>query len=163
MTRSLQQLIHVGCRELHLDQDARRDLQLAVCGKASMRDMTQGDLAKVLDRLKSDGFKPELKARKKRKAAPRADLRLIHVLWRKLGESGQLRAPSRAGLNGFIRARFGTVWGSVPADVDMLRDWAQIDQVIQALKNWGQRSGIDFDWDQHRTPLGRASQGDTLI
>ena len=150
MTRSLQQLIHVGCRELHLDQDARRDLQLAVCGKASMRDMTQADLTAVLGRLKADGFKPELKGRKKRAGAPRADLRLIHVLWRKLGDAGQLRTPGRAGLNSFVRARFGNVWGSVPADVDMLRDWAQIDQVIQALKSWGQRVDIDFDWDAHQ-------------
>lgn len=151
MTRPLQQMIHVACRELHIDQDGRRDLQLAVCGKASMRDMTERDLGKVLDRLKSDGFKPDFKGRKKRKSAPRADLRLIHVLWRKLGHAGDLREPGRKGLNSFIRARFGTVWGSVPADIDMLRDWKQIDQVIQALKSWGKRVDIDFDWDQHRT------------
>jgi len=131
MTRSLQRLIHVACRDLHLTQDDRRDLQLAVCGKASMSDMTQTDLTKVLDRLKSDGFKPDFKGRKKHPAAPRADLRVIHVLWKKLGDAGALRKPGRAGLNTFIRARFGTVWGSVPGDVDMLRDWKQIDQVIQ--------------------------------
>jgi phage gp16-like protein len=150
MTRSLQQLIHVGCRELHLDQEARRDLQLAVCNKASMRDMSTAELTKVLDRLKADGFKPDFKAGKKRAAAPRADLRLIHVLWRKLGQAGQLRAPTRTGLNSFVQARFGKVWGSVPADIDMLRDWAQIDQVIQALKCWGERADIDFDWEAHQ-------------
>lgn len=150
MSRSLQRLIHVGCRELHLTQDDRRDLQLAVCGKASMSEMTETDLTKVLDRLKADGFKPDFKGRKKHPLAPRADLRVIHVLWKKLGDADALRKPGRAGLNAFIRARFGKAWGSVPADVDMLREWQQIDQVIQALKNWGERSAIDFDWDQHR-------------
>ena len=72
------------------------------------------------------------------------------MLWRKLGQSGALCDPSRAGLNKFIRARFGGVWGSVPADVDMLRAWEQIDAVIQALKTWGHRQGIDFDWEDHR-------------
>jgi len=152
MTRALQQKIHVGCRELGLDSDARRALQLAETGKTSMRDMSNGDLLKVIKRLKKDGFNTSSKpTTKKHKAASRADLRLIHVLWGKLGESGELRDPSRAGLNKFIRARFGKVWGSVPVDVDMLRHWPHIDAVIQALKSWGERADIDFDWSEHRS------------
>ncbi|SNS44700.1 phage protein Gp36 family protein [Antarctobacter heliothermus] len=56
--RDLQKLIHVGCRELGLDADARRDLQQAATGKASMRDMTEADLRLVVDRLKASGFDP---------------------------------------------------------------------------------------------------------
>jgi phage gp16-like protein len=150
MTRSLQRQIHVACRQLNLTQQNRRELQLAVCGKSSMTDMSASDLHSVLKRLKADGFKPDFKGHKKHPPAPRADLKVIHVLWRKLGDAGALRKPGRAGLNTFIRARFGNAWGSVPADVDMLRDWKQIDQIIQALKSWGERVDIDFDWDQHR-------------
>ena len=172
MTRALHRLIFAACRQLGLDDAARHDLQVSVTGKASLRDMTQAELTLVVDRLKTHGFKPVSKAhsnRQKYPRAPRADLRLVHVLWRKLGEAGALREPGRAGLNRFIRARFGKVWGSVPGDVDMLRDHEQINDVIRALKDWGQRSEIDFDWQDHRTPLGdcrqspagRASQGDT--
>ncbi|UWQ31271.1 regulatory protein GemA [Leisingera sp. M527] len=149
MTRALQQKIHVGCRELGLDSDGRRDLQLAVTGKASMKDMTEAELNSVLRRLKSDGFKAS-SGGKKHKLAPRADLRLIHVLWRGLGAAGELRDPSRKGLNKFNRARFGNTWQSVPADVDMLRQHDQIDQVIQALKSWGKRADIDFAWEDHQ-------------
>lgn len=149
MTRALQQLIHVGCRELGLDAQARRDLQLVATGKASMRDMSEADLKKVIERLKADGFRVTASPKARRAPAPRADLRLIHVLWRKLGEAGALRDPSRKGLNAFIQKRFGTVWGSVPADVDMLREWKMIDDVVQALKDWGSRSDIDFDWEDH--------------
>lgn len=144
MTRALQKLIHVGCRELGLDADARHDLQLAVCGKASMSDMTEAELERILDRLKQSGFKVATKGR--RPAAPRADLRLIHVLWKKLGDAGALSRPDRAGLNAFIRARFGGIWQSVPADIDMLRDADQIEAVVAALRAWGKRVGIDFDW-----------------
>ncbi|MFD1342905.1 gp16 family protein [Litorisediminicola beolgyonensis] len=151
MTRALQKLVHVGCRELGLDAEARRDLQLAATGKASMRDMTEAELELVVARLKASGFKPQVGARPTRRGAPRADLRLIHVLWKKLGEAGQLRDPSRAGLNAFIRKRFGPVWQVVPADVDMLREHIQIDDVIQALTAWGRRSAIDFDWEEHRS------------
>ena len=146
MTRALQKLVHVACRELGIDGEARRDLQLAVTGKASMLDMSEADLTKLMDRLKADGFKVSPKPRK---VAPRADLRLIHVLWSKLGQKGVLDRPDRAGLNAFIRARFEATWASVPADVDMLRDHKQIDAVVQALKDWGRRTGIDFDWKAH--------------
>lgn len=148
MNRSLHKLIFAACRQLGLDDDARRDLQVSVTGKASLRDMNDRELKLVVSRLKEDGF--EDKPRNPRhKPAPRADLRMIHVLWRKLGQAGALRDPSRRGLNTFIRARFEATWGWVPADVDMLRDWQQIDAVIQALKSWGQRAEIDFDWGDH--------------
>jgi len=148
MDRALQRLIFAACRQLGLDDDARRDLQVSVTGKSSLRDMSDGELKLVVNRLKEAGFEDRPR-NPRHKPAPRADLRMIHVLWRKLGERGALRDPGRAGLNRFIRSRFEKTWGSVPADVDMLRDWQQIDAVIQALKDWGQRSGIDFDWQDH--------------
>ena len=149
MSRALQQKIHLGCRELGIDSEARRELQLVVTGKASMKDMDEADLKAVLNRLKQDGFKASSSGKKHAKAS-RPDLRLVHVLWTKLGDAGQLRDPSRKGLNKFIRERFGKAWSNVPADVDMMRDNKEIDQVIQALKSWGQRVDIDFAWSDHQ-------------
>lgn len=149
MSRSLQKTIHVACRDLGLDTEGRRALQLKVCGKASMSDMTEAELKAMVEQLKIDGFNATSKARKKHKAASRSDLRLIHVLWAKLGKAGALERPDRAGLNTFIRTRFEATWGVVPADVDMLRERDQISDVIDALKAWGQRVNIDFDWGSH--------------
>jgi len=148
MTRALQKTIHVACRELGLDSDDRRALQLEVCGKTSMSDMTEADLTLVVKRLKKDGFKLASKGGSKRLLAPRSDLRLVHVLWKKLGEAGALDRADRDGLNAFVRASFGDKWGSVPADIDMLRDADQINAVVRALKAWGKRVGIDFDFDR---------------
>lgn len=148
MTRTLQKTIHVACRELGLDQDDRRALQLEVCGKTSMSDMNEDDLKKVLARLKKAGFKQRSNRAPKHKLAPRSDLRLVHVLWKKLGDAGALERPGRDGLNAFIRASFGEAWGSVPADIDMLRDAEKINAVVRALKSWGKRVGIDFDFDR---------------
>ena len=142
MTRALQKLIHVGCRELGLDRDARHDLQLEVCGKTSMSDMTEADLKAVIKRLEQSGFKPASKGASKRPAAPRSDLRYIHVLWRLLGDAGALKKPGRAGLNTFIRSSFEGKWQSVPMDIDMLRDAGQINDVTRALKDWCAREGI---------------------
>lgn len=142
--RLLQRMIHVGCKQLHIDNDSRRDLQLLVTGKASMADMTEAELTAVLDALKQRGFKAGFKgAGKGRRApAPRADLRLVHVLWGKLGAAGHLERPDRAGLNAFLRSRFEDKWQSVPLDIDVLRDHDQINDVIQALKDWCKRKGV---------------------
>ncbi|WP_393927312.1 gp16 family protein [Yoonia sp. R2-816] len=151
MTRALQKLIHVACRELGLDAQARRDLQLVTCGKDSMRDMNEAELKAVLDRLKADGFQISVtKSSKRRPAAPRKDLKLVHVLWTKLGDAGALDRPGRDGLNAFIRSRFGSSWGVVPADIDMLRDHDKIAAVIRALMAWGKRENIDFDFVRYR-------------
>ena len=149
MTRALQRTIFVGCRQLGLDADARHDLQLAVTGKASLTDMNEGELKLIIKRLKEDGFE-KTRSRKKHNKSENKSIRLIHVLWKKLGEKGVLNDPSRAGLNKFIRSRFGNTWGAEVLDVDQLTQWKQIDDVIEALRQWGERAGTDFDWSLHR-------------
>lgn len=147
--RNLQRQIHIACRDLGLDNDTRRDIQLVVCGKASMKDMTDADLKKVVDHLKEKGWqggvKQGVKAGSKKgyfKPAPRADLRKVHVLWRLLGEADELKDPSRKGLNSFIRSRFEGPWGSVPLDVDQIRDAKKIAMVITALQSWCDDKGV---------------------
>jgi len=137
--------IHGACRKLGLDNDARHDVQASVTGKASMRDMDGRDLIRLLAHLN------RLQGRKRRTGrtergrggqnrpaayplAPRADLRLIHALWGELGRKGVLERPGRAGLNAFIRSRFGDHWAFVPIDVDALADTGSITDVIRALK-----------------------------
>ena len=146
MTASIR-LIHVACRELGLDQDTRRLMQEELTGKISLKDMTQPELEVILGALKDRGFRPRAGKRPK---AKRAALRLVHVLWATLGAAGELERPGRDGLNAFIRSRFEKAWGSVPADVDMLRDWDKIDAVIQALRQWIDRKGVPFDWNEVR-------------
>jgi uncharacterized protein DUF1018 len=146
-TRQLQQKIHVACRDLGLDADTRHDIQIAACGKSSMRDMTEAELRLVVNHLKARGWKPGIKGGVKRgfhKSAARGDVRLVHVLWTKLGDAGCLREPGRAGLNAFIRSRFEGAWKSVPIDVDALRDYRQINQLINALKDWCAREGVEL-------------------
>ncbi|WP_282094334.1 gp16 family protein [Epibacterium ulvae] len=149
MSHALRKKIHMGCRQLGLDTDARKALQLQVTGKSSTSDMSDGDMRLVIKRLEQDGFKPTSKGGKKHGLAPRRDVRLIHKLWSTLGEAGVLEDPSRAGLNAFIRKTFGKTWGNVPLDVDSLNDRKEISDVINALKDWGRRKGVDFDWGRH--------------
>ena len=150
--RALQKAIFGACRQLGLDNEARKDLQLQVCGKASMSEMTDQDMRKVLDRLREDGYQSGAPGPKRYPQAPRADLRLVHVLWLALENAGELDRPGREGLNAFIRSRFEDAWGSVPADVDMLRDAEQIEAIIRALKSWIKRNSVTFDWSRIKCP-----------
>ena len=145
MTRALLKLVHVGCRELGIDGETRRDLQLVVTGKESMADMDEADLNKMVTALKERGFKPHAgKARKQRPAAKRADTRFAHVLWGKLHKAGAVTQGGAKGLNAFIRARFERTWGAAVFDIDAMQDHRQIATVIEALKGMCARAGVDL-------------------
>jgi phage gp16-like protein len=146
MASALLKTIHVAVRHLGLDDDARRDLQLLVTGKASLTDMSEGEKQAVLQALQERGFKPKANkaSRTHRRPATRGDVRFCHVLWGKLIKAGAVELPGAAGLNAFIRARFEKAWGAVPFDIDGLRDWKQIATVIEALKAMCARAGIEL-------------------
>lgn len=147
MTLALKKLIHVGARTLGLDADTRHDLQLVATGKASLADMTEAELEKVVAAMKARGFTPSggRAAKGRRAAAPRGDIRFCHVLWGKLHRAGAVDQQGATGLNAFIRKRFGDAWGAAPMDVDQMRDAKQIATVIEALKGMCKRAGIDID------------------
>ncbi len=138
--RALQRKVHLACRQLGIDAETRRDLQQIATGKASMSDMTEAELRRLIGALEKRGFKAGSTGR--HKPAPRPDLRYIHVLWSLLGKAGALKKPGRAGLNAFVRSRFEGKWQSVPIDIDTLREAGQINDVIRALKDMCARAGI---------------------
>ncbi len=159
---ALQKLVHVGCRELGIDGETRHDLQLLVTGKSSMCDMGQADLEAVLAALKARGFEPGFNpdhsrpgVKTGRPAAERGDIRYAHVLWRLLAEQGAVKVAGPKGLNAFIRARFAAHWGHVPIDVDAMRDWREIKDVVDALKAMCKRAGIEVRRLQDRGGAGR--------
>jgi len=149
---NLQKMIHVGCKQLGLDDDTRHALQLGATGKESLSAMSEAELLKVVEALKVRGFRPfgnsYFKGRKAgftgkaKPPAPRSDLRYVHVLWRLLGEAGAVNKPGRDGLNAFVRSRFEGKWAFVPIDIDALRDPSQINDVTRALKDMCRRAGV---------------------
>ena len=145
VTAALIRTIRVGCRQLGLDDDTRRELQLRVVGKASLADMTPAEQQKVLDALKSKGFTPSGGRKAARAPAARGDVRFCHVLWGKLHRAGAVDVAGAPGLNAFVRARFEKSWGAAPIDIDQIRDWRQIAAVAEALKGMCKRAGIEVD------------------
>lgn len=143
MTAVKIRMIHVGARQLGLDAETRRDLQLLATGKASLTDMTEDELDRVVLALKERGFAPGQKPGKAgRPRAARGDVRYAHVLWGKLHRAGAVEAAGAKGLNAFIRSRFAASWGAAPIDIDRMNDFRQIATVIEALKAMCDRAGV---------------------
>lgn len=137
-------MIHVAARDLGLDEDTRRDLQLVATGKASLTEMSDAEVEMVAAALKARGFKAGRAGSKSRPLAPRGDVRFAHVLWGKLVAANAVQARGAAGLNAFVRARFEKTWGAAPLDIDQMRDAKQIATIVQALKGMCDRAGVDY-------------------
>lgn len=140
--RALQRLIHGACRELGVDGDTRRDLQLTATGKASMTEMDEAELRRVVEALKARGWKPVSRPGAKAKSGgrawrpkeARADLRLIWVLWGKLAEAGHAQ-PGEAALQRFVNSdRWWRKWGHAQTHLKFLPVERAAD-VIEALKD----------------------------
>ncbi|SLN38326.1 hypothetical protein AQS8620_01440 [Aquimixticola soesokkakensis] len=133
-------MINIAKSQLGLAEDDYRTMLSRVTGKASLKLMTNGQKLLVLDELKRLGFR--VKSNGRRKAAPRADVRYCHVLWRLLHEAGETRVGGSKGLNDFVASRFEGKWGHVPIDIDVMTEARQVSDVIEALKAWCARAGI---------------------
>lgn len=133
-------LINIAKSQLDMAEDDYRAMLERVTGKASLKLMTHGQKLSVIDELKRLGFRVQSNGR--RKAAPRADVRYCHVLWRLLYQAGEVRVGGAKGINAFVRAQFEGKWGHVPIDIDAMTDAHQISDVIEALKAWCRRAGI---------------------
>lgn len=141
--------IYAGIRAVGIeDEDDRRALYARVTGKFRLREMSPRDKDAVLAELRRLGFGS---AAARRPEAPRGDLRFIHVMWRLLGDQRAIRKAGRAGLNAFIRARFEAKWGHVPLDVDQMREWAEINDVVEALRAMCRRAGINLEQRDDQT------------
>lgn len=137
-------LIHVGRRELSMDDESYR-LMLAnipeLEGATSSKDLSVPKLKIVLELLKKKGFKVAPKAGKSAssprkttgKLADDPQSKLIRHLWLELHNVGAVRDPSEVALNRFVLNR-------VQVEALQWLSTAQASQVIEHLKQWLKRT-----------------------
>lgn len=140
--------IHVGKKELGLDDDCYRDIIRRITGgkKESSAKLTATERRTLLDEMKALGFKAKRKAAPSGSTAPSAPRRTgraktrqgakARVLWRALWNLGEVQANTDSALDAFVKRQAG---------VDSLA-WAspgQVRQVIEALRSWCARTGFD--------------------
>jgi phage gp16-like protein len=124
-------LIHVAKRDLALDDETYRGALHAVIGKTSTTAMSVPELQKVMDHLKSKGFKVRPSA-KSRPLARYPEARKIRAIWLLLHKLGAVENPSEAALAAYVKRITG---------IDALQ-WIggdQAERVIETLKKWAMR------------------------
>ena len=132
-------LIHVGKRELGLDDDVYRALLMGSVQKDSTSAMSVPELERVLERMKRSGFKvrvksarPPAQSRPGRPLAQYPEARKVRALWLFLHQLGAVKNPSEEALAAYVKRI---------AKVDALQ-WTNGDQteaLIETLKKWAMR------------------------
>jgi phage gp16-like protein len=170
-------LVHVARRELSLDDAAYRTILQAQGGAASSASMSVGQLQRVVDYMKRQGFKVSTKAKSAQpvrvlqksrrvgltwaageavKLASDPESRKARALWLMLHDIGAVRDPSEAALLAYAQRQAG---------VERL-EWVQdMKRIIEPLKAWALRSLPAFvlpflqrdvtSWAGHMSPAWR--------
>ena len=125
-------LIHIAKSQLNLDDDTYRHLLLTLTRKTSTKDMTIWELEKVIDNLKSKGFKAKNSKKFGKITATEPIHKKIRSLWLELAEAGAIKNRSEKAINSYVKRIVG---------VEVM-DWLTPKQamiVIESLKSWQAR------------------------
>lgn len=128
-------LIHVGRRELGMEEDAYRAILKARTGKESARDCSVIELEKVLWHFKRAGFKvrqPKRPGASRRALSTEEFHSKVRAVWLEMHRIGAVRSPDEAALAAYVKRVAG---------VDDLRFLPIKDEkkVLESLKKWGAR------------------------
>lgn len=125
--------IRAACKRQAIDDDMRKSIQGDLVGKASMSDMSIGELGRLLDHF-NKGWKGPM--------GHRAHIGKIKALWRSLYWLGAINEPDDRAISAFVERQTG---------VSALKflDHRKAAKVIEALKGWLERVGVSWpDPDQ---------------
>lgn len=129
--------IHVGLKQLGIEQDDARDLYERQTGKRSLRDMRPRELEAVVGELRRLGFKPSSKGAARRVEGRYA--KKLQAMWIALWNLGLTADRTDRALVSFVQRQ---------TKVDhtrFLHDPADAAKVIEALKGWMAReAGVEW-------------------
>lgn len=139
--------IHSGCKQLGIDEDARRAIYARVTGKASLKLMSPGEKEAVVGELRRLGFKlasrrPNGRARLSGKFAGK-----LQALWITAYNLDIVDNRDDAALEAFIRRQTGL------ERERFLYHASDAAKVIEALKKWiAREGGVDWTVDNFTPP-----------
>lgn len=149
--RSMIAKVHLGAKELGLDEALRRDLMQRVTGQRSAADCSDAQLDAVLKEYRARGWTPTVLGggNPARPAAPagvparraKADhpvARKARAMWISLHRLGVVQNPSERALEAFAKRQ-------LKVDALQWADQGQGFRLIEALKAMAQRAGWEQD------------------
>lgn len=139
-------LIAVACRDLGIDDDARKAMLLQRYGTDSRAALTDAQLRDLVDHLKASGFTPKgssaAPAGARRSKSRHGYIRKIWALWGNLVRAGVIRSDDPdAALLGFINRHLKGRQIDLIGQLEWLTE-AEARPVIEALKDWCKRQEL---------------------
>lgn len=134
--RAMLAKIHVGKKDLQLDEDDYRNILMQETGRGSAGDCTEAELERVIDRFRGLGWKPLPKAGGNASTRPAQHpmARKARALWISLYHLGVVRIPTEAALEAFAKRQLGCeklVWAKQSEGY----------KLIEALKDMAAKAG----------------------
>lgn len=137
--------IHVAKKQLGLDEDTYRAVLTRVTGKSSAAAMDEAERGRVVEELRRQGFQPAPRqARGEALNGPRKALqgpfaKKLQALWIAAWNLGLVDDRQDSALVAFVKRQTGI------EHMNWLRDPADAEKVIEALKGWMAREA-SVDW-----------------
>lgn len=135
--------IHVGRKQLGLDDDTARDLYEQTTGKRSLRAMSETERLKVVSIMRQRGFKSgsNVSANGRKKLTGRYSKKL-QALWIAGWNLGVVNERDDTALLAFVKRQTGI------DHVQFMQSAKDARKAIEALKSWVSRVG-GVDWSTH--------------
>lgn len=130
-------MIHIGKSQLRIDEQSYRANLMELTGKRSCLDMGIPDLFKVLEFLKSKGFKFKAgKATQPAKKSAPTQLDKLRYIWITMSKQGLLRDGSDGALNQWCMGQAKRLnKGTAIAKLEWLKP-IMLSALIEQLKSW---------------------------
>jgi len=135
--QSLLAKAHLAAKDLCLDDDTRRAVQLQIGGRESCKDMSTGQLLELLRHYQALGWQPKpARGAKARVLASAPQHKKIRALWLALADAGVVKNRDETALRRYVERQTGV--GAL--------QWLTPDQAsraIESLKKWCQRERVE--------------------
>ncbi len=133
--------IHVGLKQLGINDEDKRGLYSRVTGKARLTEMSPAEQEKVLTELRRLGFKADLKRPNGRRKFTGRFAKKMQALWIGAWNLGLVKLKDDAALEAFITRQTGL------SSERFLHNAEDARKVVEALKSWMTRE-VGIQWDK---------------
>nr|DAO37959.1 MAG TPA: Protein of unknown function (DUF1018) [Caudoviricetes sp.] len=141
--------VHVGLKQLGIDDETGRDLYERVTGKRSLAAMTELEINRIVQELRDKGFKPASNGT--RKPLKGRFAKKLQALWIAAWNLGIVKSNDDAALITFVKRQ------TKIDHVQFLQDADDASKAIEALKNWMMReAGVAWASGRFEPDFARA-------
>lgn len=120
--------IHIAKKDLGLDDETYRDMLFTIARVRSSGELDHAGRAKVLDHVKSRGWKPKTSPMKARQTDD-LQINMCRALWLELHAAGKVYNPEESALQRYAQRQ------TKVARLEWLNQ-KQMNTVIESLKKW---------------------------